>query len=243
MFLLWITNLLAITGIACAFGDGSRSSKPATEPNEFERRRIAMVAGQIEARGVRDPRVLEAMRRVQRHRFVPEKLQSQAYDDHPLAIGHDQTISQPYIVALMTELIRPEPEMKVLEVGTGSGYQAAVLAECAGQVFSIEIVSALGTAASELLGSLGYDNVEVRIGDGFDGWPEQAPFDAILVTAAPETIPQPLLDQLAVGGRLVIPVGGNAQNLIVVERTQDGFERRVITPVRFVPMTGKAQDR
>ncbi len=243
MFLLWITNLLAITGIACAFGDGNRSGKPATEADEFKPRRIAMVASQIEARRVRDPQVLEAMRRVQRHRFVPEKLQSQAYDDHPLAIGHDQTISQPYIVALMTELIRPEPKMKVLEVGTGSGYQAAVLAECAGQVFSIEIVPALGTAATELLRSLGYDNVQVRIGDGFDGWPEQAPFDAILVTAAPETIPQPLLDQLAVGGRLVIPVGGFAQNLIVVERTQDGYERRVITPVRFVPMTGKAQDR
>ncbi len=243
MFLLWITNLLAISGVACALGDGNRTGKPATASSDFERRRIAMVASQIESRQVRDPRVLDAMRHVQRHRFVPERLHSRAYDDHPLAIGHDQTISQPYIVALMTELIRPNPEMKVLEVGTGSGYQAAVLAECAGQVFSIEIVPELGTSAAELLESLGYDNVRVRIGDGFDGWPDQAPFDAILVTAAPQTIPQPLLDQLAVGGRLVIPVGGFAQNLVVVERTQDGYARQVITPVRFVPMTGKAQDR
>jgi protein-L-isoaspartate(D-aspartate) O-methyltransferase len=182
------------------------------------------------------------MRRVPRHSFVPSDLWGQAHSDRPLPIGHRQTISQPYIVALMTELVRPDPETKVLEIGTGSGYQAAVLAECAGQVYTIEILPELGRQAADLLKRLGYDTIHTRIGDGFDGWPEHAPFDAIVVTAAPPKIPQPLLDQLAVGGRLVIPVGRQSQNLVVVTRTADGFERRTVTPVRFVPMTGKAQE-
>jgi len=207
----------------------------------YEDRRAEMVARQIEARGVDDARVLEAMREVPRHRFVPTGQQDRAYQDSPLPIGLGQTISQPYIVGLMTQLIRPEAGMKVLEVGTGSGYQAAILSRCVGEVYSIEIHAELGAQAQALLQSLGYDNVTVRIGDGFDGWPEQAPFDAILVTAAPDEIPQPLLDQLAVGGRLVIPVGGWSQDLVVVHRTEAGFEREPVAPVRFVPMTGKAE--
>lgn len=203
--------------------------------------RAAMVREQIESRGVRDPAVLDAMRRIPRHRFVPASLAGSAYDDRPLPIGDDQTISQPYIVALMTELSRPKPGMKVLEIGTGSGYQAAVLAAIVGTVHTIEIVPTLGKRADALLKELGIGTVKVRIGDGYEGWPEEAPFDAIVVTAAPREIPKPLLDQLAVGGRLVIPVGTWSQDLVVVTRTQDGYRRETVIPVRFVPMTGKAE--
>jgi protein-L-isoaspartate(D-aspartate) O-methyltransferase len=182
------------------------------------------------------------MRAVPRHRFVPDELRGHAYNDGPLPIGHRQTISQPYIVALMTELVAPTAETKVLEVGTGSGYQAAVLAEIVHEVYTIEIIPELGKRSEALLTELGYENVHVRVGDGFDGWPEHAPFGAIVVTAAPERIPQPLLDQLAVGGRLVIPLGRGTQDLVVVTRRADGYQRRVVAPVRFVPMTGKADD-
>jgi protein-L-isoaspartate(D-aspartate) O-methyltransferase len=211
------------------------------ETDSFAPRRERMVAEQIEARGVRDPAVLAAMRRVPRHRFVPEPLSRQAYDDTPLPIGLGQTISQPYIVALMTELARPRAGMKVLEVGTGSGYQAAVLATIVGTVHTIEIVPELGRRAAETLRELGYRNVQVVIGDGFDGLPKDAPFDAIVVTAAPDAIPPPLLEQLALGGRLVIPVGSADQELVVVTKTAEGYRRESVTPVRFVPMTGKAQ--
>lgn len=204
---------------------------------------MSMVAQQIEARGIANPRVLEAMRKVPRHEFVLPEHREHAYRDSPLPIGHRQTISQPYIVALMTELIEPRSGMKVLEVGTGSGYQAAVLAECIDDVWTIEILPELGRDAAETLERLGYRNVHTRIGDGYDGWPEESPFDAILVTAAPPSIPEPLLEQLAVGGRLVIPVGDYSQDLIVVTRTPEGgYERREVSAVRFVPMTGKAQD-
>ncbi|HSN15153.1 MAG TPA: protein-L-isoaspartate(D-aspartate) O-methyltransferase [Anaeromyxobacteraceae bacterium] len=204
-----------------------------------------MVATQIAARDISDARVLEAMRRVERHRFVPPSARSDAYGDHPLPIGHDQTISQPYIVALMTELARVKPGDRVLEVGTGSGYQAAVLAVLAKEVYTIEIVEPLAREAAGRLKALGYANVTVRAGDGYRGWPEHAPFDAILVTAAPPEIPQPLVDQLAVGGRLVAPVGEEwgAQELVVLERTPAGVKRRVVAPVRFVPMTGEARER
>ena len=202
-----------------------------------------MVSGQIEARGISNPRVLAALRKVPRHRFVPDELRGQAYRDTPLPIGHQQTISQPYIVALMTELIEPEPSMKVLEIGTGSGYQAAVLAECVDRVYTIEILPELGRLADELLEELGYENIVTRIGDGYDGWPDEAPFDAILVTAAPPSIPKPLLEQLKIGGKLVIPVGEFSQDLVVVTRTEDGYERRPASYVRFVPMTGKAQEQ
>jgi protein-L-isoaspartate(D-aspartate) O-methyltransferase len=233
--------------MACASGDGvGADTKPRgngdDDPGQVADR-SAMVSGQIEARGISNERVLEALRKVPRHRFVPDELRGQAYRDTPLPIGHQQTISQPYIVALMTELIEPEPGMQVLEIGTGSGYQAAVLAECVDRVFTIEILPELGRRADELLKELGYENVVTRIGDGYDGWPDEAPFDAILVTAAPPSVPKPLLEQLKVGGRLVIPVGEFSQDLVVVTRTEDGYERRPASYVRFVPMTGKAQEQ
>ena len=208
-----------------------------------EAERMRMVREQIEARGVKDPRVLQAMREVPRHRFVPEPHKGQAYGDHPLPIGHDQTISQPYIVAFMTEALQLKGGEKVLEIGTGSGYQAAVLGEIAGQVFSIEIVAPLADQARQVLAELGYNNIEVRQGDGYQGWKEQAPFDAVMVTAAPDHVPQPLIDQLKVGGRLIIPVGVAFQDLYVIEKTDKGIRRYSVLPVRFVPMTGEAQKK
>ncbi len=216
---------------------------PPDEAPGFAAARRRMVEADIAPRGIRDPAVLEAMRNVHRHRFVPERLAQQAYVDHPLPIGQGQTISQPYIVALMTELAELSPTDRVLEVGTGSGYQAAVLAEIVEQVHSIEIVKELSRSATRLLAELGYTNIETRVGDGYRGWPDAAPFDAIVVTAAPPHIPEPLQEQLAVGGRLVIPVGRNYQELVVIERTETGFERHRSIPVRFVPMTGKAQEQ
>ncbi len=232
-------SLLALLGLAPrAAAAGEAGGREATA-------RAHMVAMQIEARGVRDPRVLEAMRRVERHLFVPPAMRPHAHADQPLPIGHEQTISQPYIVALMTELARVGEGARVLEIGTGSGYQAAVLAVVAKEVYTIEIVEPLATEARERLARLGYANVTVRAGDGYRGWPEKAPFDAILVTAAPPEIPKPLLDQLAPGGWLVAPVGERrgAQELVVVERTAKGLVRRSVLPVRFVPMTGEAQRR
>jgi protein-L-isoaspartate(D-aspartate) O-methyltransferase len=178
---------------------------------------------------------------VERHRFVPDALRAQAYDDRPLPIGQGQTISQPYIVALMTELAAVRPGARVLEIGTGSGYQAAVLSLLAGEVYTIEIVEPLAREARERLARLGHQNVSVRAGDGYRGWLEKAPFDAILLTAAPPQIPGPLLEQLAPGGRLVAPVGDAAQELVLVEKTPSGLRRRSIVRVAFVPMTGEAQ--
>lgn len=203
--------------------------------------REEMVEDQLIARGVQDPRVLAAMRRVPRHEFVPPAEQPEAYDDGPLPIGYQQTISQPYIVALMTELLELDADDRVLEVGTGSGYQAAILGELAHEVFSIEIVAPLAERAKATLARLGYGNVVVRHGDGYAGWPEHAPFDGIIVTAAPPTIPEPLKRQLAVGGRLVVPVGRGNQMLRVFTRTPQGVEEHSILPVMFVPMTGQAQ--
>jgi len=243
VLLFVLVNLLALGAIAWAAGKTDGSSNPAEPGGTFETRREAMVSSQIEARGVRDPRVLEAMRSVPRHLFVPPEFRNEAYSDHPLPVGERQTISQPYIVALMTELARPRPGMKVLEIGTGSGYQAAILAACGVEVFTIEILPGLAARAAAVFDELGYEKLHTRVGDGFDGWPGEAPFDAIVVTAAPDRIPQPLLDQLAEGGRLVIPVGSHAQDLVLVTRHEDGYERRTITPVRFVPMTGKAEQR
>jgi len=201
-----------------------------------------MVETQIVPRGVRDPRVLAAMREVPRHLFVPPSQSVHAYDDGPLPIGGNQTISQPYIVALMTELADIAPREKVLEIGTGSGYQSAVLSKLAGEVYSIEIVPELARQSTERLKKLGYGNVTVREGDGYRGWPEQAPFDAIIVTAAPDRIPQPLLDQLAPGGRMVIPVGSFFQELKVLSKEKNGkITEKDIIPVRFVPMTGEIE--
>jgi protein-L-isoaspartate(D-aspartate) O-methyltransferase len=202
--------------------------------------RNRMVSMQIESRDVTDAAVLHAMRTVPRHLFVPAAQRFLAYDDTALPIGDGQTISQPYIVALMTAAIHPRKEMRVLEVGTGSGYQAAVLASCVGEVDSIEVIPALGHRAASLVKRLGYKNVRVWIGDGFDGWPERAPFDAILLTAAPDQVPQPLLEQLKVGGRLVAPLGRDFQQLVVITKTPTGNKSDVLAAVRFVPMTGKA---
>jgi len=242
-------SLLLLHGLLGPLGVTShpRSPMPAEfqavvqEPNHDARRR-EMVEGQLRERGIRSQAVLSAMGKVPRHRFVPSHLGDLAYRDGPLPIGQGQTVSQPYIVALMTELIEPRKEMRVLEIGTGSGYQAAVLAESVGEVDTIEIVPELGRAAASLLRELGYRSVHARIGDGYEGWPERAPFDAIVLTAAPpERIPGPLLGQLKVGGRLVAPVGRGDQDLVRITRTEKAFTREVIAPVRFVPMTGKAQ--
>ncbi len=207
--------------------------------------RSRMVATQVEARGVTDPSVLKALREVPRHVFVPESHRHRSYDDGAFSIGEGQTISQPYIVGLMTALIRPSPLMRVLEVGTGSGFQTAVLARCVGDVFSIENHANLARRAEALLRELGIGNVHFKVGDGFDGWAEHAPFDAIVVTAAPRKLPQPLLDQLKVGGRLVAPVGESGskqgQELVVVTRNQDGWAGEKVGTVMFVPMTGKAE--
>ena len=205
-------------------------------------KRARMVETQIAARGVRDPRVLAAMRKVPRHLFVDPDARGQAYEDHPVPIGNNQTISQPYIVALMTELLELPAKGRVLEIGTGSGYQSAVLAEFAAEVYSIEILPELAEAAGRKLKELGYANVEVREGDGYRGWIEHAPFDGIIVTAAPDRIPSPLVEQLAVGGRMVIPVGGFFQELKVFTKEKDGrVTEKDIIPVRFVPMTGEIE--
>jgi protein-L-isoaspartate(D-aspartate) O-methyltransferase len=201
-----------------------------------------MVKSQLIARGIKDPNVLAAMGRVPRHEFVSQRLRKRAYADGPLPIGEKQTISQPYIVALMTELAQIDKNSRVLEIGTGSGYQAAVLHEVAGEVYSIEIIEVLAQRARETLLRLGFGGIHLRHGDGYRGWPEAAPFDAILVTAAPAAVPKPLLDQLTVGGRLVVPVGRGAQELLVYRKTSSGIERDSIIPVLFVPMTGEAHE-
>lgn len=195
-------------------------------------------------RDLRDLRVLEAMRRVPRHSFVPPDRLAEAYDDHPIPIGYGQTISQPYIVGFMTEQLALKPTDRVLEIGTGSGYQAAVLSLLVTQVHTIEIVEPLALQAQQNLRRLGYTNVTVRAGDGYAGWPEHAPFDAIIVTCAPERIPEPLIQQLKPGGRMVIPVGEfGDQNLYLLEKRGEILDRRAVLPVRFVPMTGKAAER
>lgn len=230
---------------------GCQSQQPATDPSgqesadshRFEPQRDTMVRQQIAARGIQDERVLAAMRSVPRHRFVPEPLKNRAHRDGPLPIGHGQTISQPYIVALMTELVNPQPDDRALDVGTGSGYQAAILAELVDKVYSIEIVPELGNEARERLQTLGIDNVRVRVGDGYQGWPEKAPFDVIILAAAPPKVPEPLVSQLAEGGRMALPVGSaGRQELLLIEKDQAGeVTRRQLSAVAFVPMTGQAQ--
>ena len=200
-----------------------------------------MVTEQVERRGVRDLRVLAALETVPRHLFVPEDLRHRAYEDGPLPIGEGQTISQPYIVAFMTEALRPKPGDSVLEVGTGSGYQTVILASIVAQVFTIEIRAELGEAARRRIEGLAFRNVGFGIGDGSGGWPEHAPYDGILVTAAPGAVPQALEEQLAPGGRLVIPIGTGDQQLIRLTRTATGFERDALLPVRFVPMAGETR--
>jgi protein-L-isoaspartate(D-aspartate) O-methyltransferase len=227
-------------GGALAAPGRSQTVAPPAAADGMRGAREAMVARQIAARGIADAAVLAAMRKVPRHLFVPAGAAARAYEDSALPIGHDQTISQPYIVAIMTELAAVKRGARVLEIGTGSGYQAAVLAELGADVYTIEIVEPLGKHAAGTLRKLGYGAVRTRIGDGYRGWPEAAPFDAIVVTAAPPKIPEPLKRQLKLGGRLVVPVGEQFQLLKVITRTANGWDERGVIPVRFVPMVGEA---
>jgi len=230
------TSRPALTSTSASKGAHPRST-------DFADARIRMVQEQLIERDITDPRVLKAMRDVPRHWFVPEAQQLDAYKDRPLPIGYEQTISQPYIVALMTQLLAVRPGDKVLEIGTGSGYQAAVLSELTPDVYTIEIVEPLARRTIELFKQKGYDNIHARIGDGFRGWPEAAPFDAIIVTCAAPRPPQPLVDQLRVGGSMVIPVDASnfGQELVVyTKRADKKLDRRIVAPVIFVPMTGEA---
>jgi len=236
--LVVMTALLVTVVSGCSGVDGG--NVPHDEMRKLQAQREMMVEKQIMDRGVENESVLRAMLKVPRHMFVSSILKWQAYDDSPLPIGNDQTISQPYIVAFMTEQLDPGPGDRVLEIGTGSGYQAAVLAEIVKEVYTIEIVEPLGKRAAELLKKLGYENIFVRIGDGYQGWPEAAPFDAILVTCAPDHIPEQLVKQLKFGGKLLIPVTNKAggQDLVFVRKTAGGMIKEAVLPVRFDPMTG-----
>jgi protein-L-isoaspartate(D-aspartate) O-methyltransferase len=233
--------ILLIGCVACAaLGNGDASR--AQDNDILAKRRHEMVETQIRARGIADPRVLAAMRDVPRHRFVRDSDIESAYGDYPLSIGQGQTISQPYIVGFMTEALAVDPGDRVLEIGTGSGYQAAVLSRIAKEVYTIEIVPELAALSSRVLKELGYTNVHTRAGDGYAGWPDAAPFDAIIVTAAPDHVPQPLVDQLKLGGRLVVPVGRFEQDLLVLTKTEQGLREEERLPVRFVPLTRKPGD-
>jgi len=233
-------------GSLLAGGKGASSVSNANSippEDQLAQRREQMVRTQIEARGVRSERVLRAMREVPRHLFVSPEDVEEAYDDHPLGIGHGQTISQPYVVAAMTEALDPKPGCRVLEVGTGSGYQAAVLGKLCKEVYTIEIVAPLAARAQRVLAALGFAHVHVREGDGYLGWPEKAPFDGILITAATPRIPEPLVAQLREGGRLVAPLDERAgQTLYVYHKREGKLEREELFPVRFVPMTGRVRE-
>ncbi|MGD8718840.1 MAG: protein-L-isoaspartate(D-aspartate) O-methyltransferase [Candidatus Zixiibacteriota bacterium] len=238
-----VFGLALLCAAACGRAE-EEEERPVTDEAEMERRLNAMVDSQIEGRGISDPATLDAMRKVPRWEFIPENLRSRAFEDNPLPIGEGQTISQPYIVAYMTEALQLEADDRVLEIGTGSGYQAGILAEIAAEVYTIEIVESLGESARETLERLGYDNVHVHIGDGYAGWPEEAPFDAIIVTCAPDHVPPALLEQLDEGGRLVLPLGGQyPQMLKRYTRRGDDYDEEDLEPVLFVPMTGEAQEK
>jgi len=259
LFLGPLLVVLAVIMLAMAFFNRQPEMQVSSEPSSsagpsvaepqspevtrFKEARARMVRDDLARRDIRDKRVLEVMGRVPREQFVPEKLVDEAYRDGPLPIGHGQTISQPYIVALMTQLVEPKPSGRALDIGTGSGYQAAVLSELCKDVYSIEIVEELAASSKKRLAALGYNNVTVRHGDGYGGWKEHAPFDVIIVAAAADHVPKPLVEQLAKGGRMVIPVGRFFQDLLLIEKRPDGsvVEKRV-APVAFVPMTGEAQE-
>jgi protein-L-isoaspartate(D-aspartate) O-methyltransferase len=237
-----LSTLVALSAImACVGAGGEEQRRPAENGSGTGRitERDRMVDTQIRARGVADERVLAAMRHVPRHRFVPGEHQARAYDDTPLPIGFDQTISQPYIVAYMSEVLDTRSTDRVLEIGTGSGYQAAVLGDLVREVYTIEIVEPLATRARETMAALGYTNINVRHGNGYLGWPEAAPFDRIIVTAAPDDLPKALVDQLATGGVMVVPVGRGEQIMTIVRKTERGVTTTETLPVRFVPMVGK----
>ena len=228
--------------VAASLASTMCSAPHADAQQDWEAARRRMVTEQLRGRDVKDPRVLAAMEKVPRHLLVPENVRSQAYEDHPLPIGHGQTISQPYIVGFMTQALKVEPEHRVLEIGTGSGYQAAVLGELAREVYTIEIVEPLAASAKQSLEALGYSNVHVRAGNGYDGWPERAPFDRVIVTAAPDEVPPALVEQLKIGGIMAIPVGsGMMQDLRILRKTESGLDLLDTLPVRFVPMTGKKE--
>jgi len=234
---LWQFLIIAMLAVS---GCGQKPAPVGDLGSERQR----MVQEQLMSRGVRDERVLAAMNKVPREEFVPQDSRAASYTDQPLPIGYGQTISQPYIVAFMTEQLRPKPSDRVLEVGTGSGYQAAILAELVAEVYSVEIVEPLAKNAEATLQRLGCKNVHVKIGDGYKGWPETAPFDAIIVTCAPDKVPQPLIDQLKDGGRMVIPVGDRfAQELYLLEKKNGQLKQSATLPVRFVPMAGEASER
>ena len=233
--------MVVVLGAVCQQNPREGEMMDRNSQDAYVERRRRMVETQIKSRGVKDTLVLKAMMDVERHCYVPKKLWSAAYFDEPLPIGHDQTISQPYIVAYMTEALGLKGSEKVLEIGTGSGYQAAVLAEIAAEVYTIEIVEPLGKQAKATLKAEGYDNVYCRVGDGYKGWPEAAPFDAVIVTAAPPHIPQPLIDQLKEGGRMIVPVGTWYQELVLITKKKGKVEKTRLIPVRFVPMTGEVQ--
>lgn len=237
-FLIMPLLFAGLLQVACSQGDRRRAER------DWDTMREEMVKNQIEGigRDIRDKKVLAAMRSVPRHEFVPESQREEAYADTALPIGHGQTISQPYIVAFMTEKLQAGPEDRVLEIGTGSGYQAAILAKIVKEVYTIEIVEPLGKQAAADLKRLGFTNVKTRIGDGYAGWPDAAPFDSVIVTCAPDKIPKPLVDQLKEGGRMIIPVGPERgrQNLYLMQKTDGKVTPVAILPVRFVPMTGEA---
>lgn len=231
---VFLAFLIAILSLSC---------KSLNDTISYKDMRENMVKEQIVKRGIKDKRLIEAMRKVKRHEFVPKEYKHLAYSDQPLPIEYEQTISQPYIVALMTELLSLKGDEKVLEIGTGSGYQAAILAELTKEVFTIEILEPLATSAKNRLKKLGYRNIQVRCGDGYQGWPAHAPFDGIIVTCAPEHIPKPLVEQLKIGGRMVIPVGKYLQELALITKTEDGIKKRSVAPVAFVPMTGEVEQK
>jgi protein-L-isoaspartate(D-aspartate) O-methyltransferase len=234
----WIGAVFGLAAFACSPGpaDGQLTSR------DWIAERQRMVDQQLRTRDIRNARVLEAMRTVPRHLFIPEANRAEAYADSPVPIGYSQTISQPYIVAFMTQALEIEADDRVLEIGTGCGYQAAVLATLAKQVYSIEIIAPLAERARETLSSLGYRNIQVRTGNGYFGWPEQAPFDRIMVTAAPDDVPAALVEQLKIGGLMAVPVGTVMQELRILRRTDRGVETLETLPVRFVPMTNKPKD-
>jgi protein-L-isoaspartate(D-aspartate) O-methyltransferase len=235
----WISQFLIVAVFAAA-GCGQK----ATPVSDFSAERQRMVMEQLLPRGIHEERLLAAMSKVRREEFVPQDSRAASYTDQPLPIGYGQTISQPFIVALMTEQLRLAPGDRVLEIGTGSGYQAAILAELVAEVYSIEIIEPLAKAAETTLERLGYKNVHVKAGDGYRGWPEHAPFDEVIVTCAPDHVPQPLVDQLKEDGRMIIPVGGfGDQELYLLEKKNGQLEQRAVLPVRFVPMAGEAEKR
>ncbi len=237
--LLFLYLIIMAIFLSCAGQSESNEIPDSTYGNL----RAQMVEIQLIPREITDNEVLAAMGKVPRHLFIPAEHRGEAYTDGPVPIGQEQTISQPYIVALMTQLLEIDSSSQILEIGTGSGYQAAILGEIGKLIYSIEIIPSLADRARRLLDSLGYKNIRIRAGDGYLGWPEAAPFDAIIVTAAAPKIPQPLVDQLKVGGRMVIPVGDYSQELYLIEKTKDGVVKKAVIPVRFVPMTGEVQKR